>query len=205
MAQEQSRVELKFDDDLQKPGFWRIGRTEGGNITFFGFCFTRISSRQRAPKASNSSSSALGLCSSSHCIFFLHSHANCKPLHSPQCVSPHTHTHTDIRKYKVQGAPIRRASLFGRGERFWELFLRSYFPTGHCRATPAGPRPGGSSSFIEEWGGPVCLFLFLILQKVSIEDFPSAKYNTNLDSINIFRMTLDAYIYAEKHSARNTA
>ena len=33
------RVELKFDDDLQKPGFWRIGWTEGGNITFFGFCF----------------------------------------------------------------------------------------------------------------------------------------------------------------------
>ena len=23
-------------------------------------------------------------------------------------------------------------------------------PTGHCRATPSGPRPGGSSSFIEE-------------------------------------------------------
>ena len=29
--------------------------------------------------------------------------------------------------------------------------IRSYFPTGHCWATPTGPRPGGSSSFIEEW------------------------------------------------------
>ena len=35
---------------------------------------------------------------------------------------------------------------------FWGcIFLRSYFPTGHCWATPADPRPGGSSSFIEEW------------------------------------------------------
>ena len=61
MAQEQSRVELKFDDDLQKPGFWRIGRTEGGNITFFGFCFTRIFSRQRYLRASNSSSALAGI------------------------------------------------------------------------------------------------------------------------------------------------
>ena len=38
---------------------------------------------------------------------------------------------------------------------FWgELFLRSYFPTGHCWATPADPRPGGSSSFIEECPHP---------------------------------------------------
>ena len=37
--------------------------------------------------------------------------------------------------------PIRRASLFGRGGG----------KTGHCWATPAGPRPGGNSSFIEEW------------------------------------------------------
>ena len=39
---------------------------------------------------------------------------------------------------------IRKASLFAGGK-------KNYFPTGHCRATPAGPRPGGSSSFIEEW------------------------------------------------------
>ena len=31
------------------------------------------------------------------------------------------------------------------------------FPTGHCWATPAGARPGGSSSFIEEWVGLVDL------------------------------------------------
>ena len=37
--------------------------------------------------------------------------------------------------------PIRKASLFA---------------TGHCWATPADPRPGGSSSFIEE-----CLFLII--------------------------------------------
>ena len=30
-------------------------------------------------------------------------------------------------------------------------------PTGHCWATPTDPRPGGSSSFIEE-----CLFLFRV-------------------------------------------
>ena len=34
---------------------------------------------------------------------------------------------------------------------FWGcIFLRSYFPTGHCWATPADLRPGGSSSFIVE-------------------------------------------------------
>ena len=29
------------------------------------------------------------------------------------------------------------------------------FQTGHCWATPTDPRPGGSSSFIEEWEGEV--------------------------------------------------
>ena len=33
----------------------------------------------------------------------------------------------------------------GRGEKERD------FPTGHCWATPADPRPGGSSSFNEEW------------------------------------------------------
>ena len=32
-----------------------------------------------------------------------------------------------------------------------QAFGRSISPTGHCWATPTGPRPGGSSSFIEEW------------------------------------------------------
>merc|ERR1711963_1004693 len=45
--------------------------------------------------------------------------------------------------------PIRKASLFARERK------RDYFPTGHCWATPADPRPGGSSSFIEEWVNPI--------------------------------------------------
>ena len=40
--------------------------------------------------------------------------------------------------------------------------------------------------------------------KVRSKDFPSSKHNKNLDSNNIFRMTIDAYISAEKHFARNT-
>ena len=91
MAQEQSRVELKFDDDLQKPGFWRIGRTEGGNITFFGFCFTRICSRQRALRASNSSS-ALGLSTT----LYLPLPLWCKPLRT------HTHRYTQVQSTKCK-------------------------------------------------------------------------------------------------------
>ena len=57
---------------------------------------------------------------------------------------------------------------------FWgELFLRSYFPTGHCWATPADPRPGGSSSFIEEWFGQCKHVSFsLVVLKVSLYFFP---------------------------------
>ena len=84
MAQEQSRVELKFDDDLQKPGFWRIGRTEGGNITFFGFCFTRICSRQRSLRASNSSSALAGI------VHHIVSSSSTLMQTPPQT---HTHTH----------------------------------------------------------------------------------------------------------------
>ena len=47
-------------------------------------------------------------------------------------------------------------------------------------------------------GRTVCLFLLLILQKKLVSGiFLSSKYNTYLDSVNIFRMTIDAYIYAE--------
>ena len=92
MAQEQSRVELKFDDDLQKPGFWRIGRTEGGNITFFGFCFTRICSRQRSLRASNSSSALAGLSTT----LYLPLPLWCKPLHT------HTHRYTQVQSAKYK-------------------------------------------------------------------------------------------------------
>ena len=92
MAQEQSRVELKFDDDLQKPGFWRIGRTEGGNITFFGFCFTRICSRQRSLRASNSSSALAGLSTT----LYLPLPLWCKPLHT------HTHRYTQVQSAKCK-------------------------------------------------------------------------------------------------------
>ena len=43
---------------------------------------------------------------------------------------------------------IRKASLFARERK------RDYFLTGHCWATPADPRPGGSSSSIEECTNP---------------------------------------------------
>ena len=94
MAQEQSRVELKFDDDLQKPGFWRIGRTEGGNRTFFGFCFTRICSRLfRKPQIHQ----VLWDCAARHIVS-----SSSTLMQTP----PHTYTQIYAStKCKVQSAP----------------------------------------------------------------------------------------------------
>ena len=48
------------------------------------------------------------------------------------------------KKKAVQACPFGGRVPSGRGEK----------ETGHCWATPADLRPGGSSSFIEEWACP---------------------------------------------------
>ena len=49
-----------------------------------------------------------------------------------------------------------------------QAFGRSISPTGHCWATPTGPRPGRSSSFIEECGQVV-----RVVRLVSLDDMLS--------------------------------
>ena len=78
------------------------------------------------------------------------SFSNSSDVDATQCICLQLETPPSAREYNPLTKYHAAWKIHSEGESLRGGRKRDS-PTGHCWATTAGPRPGGSSSFIKEW------------------------------------------------------